>query len=240
MRRLTRRRQVKKRGKYSRHNKYKKTRSRKYIKKRRGVTRRRVLRGGDEVEDIINAIYSNSPYRFRLLVTGLENNPDILNQPRLQYAYKKMIELLLPDGTSSGYIGLTGLKFLNYLWARVNLLVKSGGPYVQTKYENLQTAISLMDQNALAPGIKNEQLPTIQKLSPDPYYYNCYEKLFKELSVLMSVASRNIPLSSSACHLNNCNIDYCDSPTSKCCSPDGSPTGECCLPNGLPHGLPID
>ena len=153
MRRLTRRRQFKNRSKHSRNNKYKKTRRGKYVKKRRGVTRRRVLRGGDvDVQAIINAIYSNSPYRFRLLVTGLENNPDILNQPRLQNAYKKMIQLW-KDRAPTGYIGLAGLKFLNYLWARVKLLFNSVDPYAQTKYENLQKAISLMDQNALAPCI---------------------------------------------------------------------------------------
>lgn len=215
MRRLTRRRQVKNRSKHSRHNKYKKTRRGKYVKKRRDVTRRRVLRGGDEVEDIINAIYSNSPYRFRLLVTGLENAPGILIQHRLQIAYKEMIELR-KDGAPTGYIGLTGLKFLNYLWARVKLLDKTS-----KKYDNLKTAISYMDQFALAPGIKNEQLPTIRKLSPDPYYYNCYEKLFKELSVLMSVASRDIPLSSSACHMN----DQCGTGNDSCDS-----DGECCMP----------
>jgi hypothetical protein len=232
VRRLTRRRQVKNRSKHSRNNKYRKTRRGKYIKKRRSVTRRRVLRGGDvDVQAIINAIKSKSPERFKLLVTGLENAPGILIQHRLQIAYKEMIELR-KDGAPTGYIGLTGLKFLNYLWARVKLLVKSGDPCVQTKYENLQKAISYMDQFALAPGIKNEQLPTIRKLSPDPYYYNCYEKLFKELSVLMSVASRDIPLSTSACHLNdNCGKDDNDSCDSN---------GECCIPNGLPPGLPID
>ena len=87
MRRLTRRRQVKNRSKHSR--KYKKTRSRKYIKKRRSVTRRRVLRGGDvNVQDIINAITNSSPERFKLLVDGLENNPDILHNINLQFAYK--------------------------------------------------------------------------------------------------------------------------------------------------------
>jgi hypothetical protein len=126
-----------------------------------------------------------------------------------------MIELR-KDGAPTGYIGLTGLKFLNYLWARVKLLDKTS-----KKYDNLKTAISYMDQFALAPGIKNEQLPTIRKLSPDPYYYNCYEKLFKELSVLMSVASRDIPLSSSACHMN----DQCGTGNDSCDS-----DGECCMP----------
>ena len=52
-RKLTHRRQVKKRSKHSR--KYRKTMRGKYIKKRRGVTRRRVLRGGvDDYDDEFN------------------------------------------------------------------------------------------------------------------------------------------------------------------------------------------
>ena len=226
MRRLTRRRQVKKRGKYSRHNKYKKTRSRKYIKKRRGVTRRRVLRGGDErhspnsnhiIEVIVTALANSRPERFKLLVDGLEIDPTILYDYRLQQAYKYMIELLLPDGTSSGYIGLTGLKFLNYLWARVKLLDKTS-----KKYDNLKTAISYMDQFALAPGIKSEQLNKIRELAPDSYYYKCYQDLFEFLCVKMSIPSRGIPLSTSACYMNdNCGKDDNDS-----CDSDG----ECCMP----------
>jgi len=240
MRRLTRRRQVKKRGKYSRHNKYKKTRSRKYIKKRRGVTRRRVLRGGDErhspysnhiIEVIVTAIANSRPERFKLLVDGLEIDPTILYDYRLQQAYKYMIELLLPDGTSSGYIGLTGLKFLNYLWARIKKLIESSkiptgviNQDVLQKYKNLQKAISLMDQLALAPGVTCEQLNKIRELAPNSYYYKCYEYLFKELSSLMSLSSRNIPVSSSACRLDgDCDVDSCDS-NGECCSPRGLPT----------------
>lgn len=225
MRRLTRRRQFKNRSKHSRNNKYKKTRSQKYIKKRRSVTRRRVLRGGDvDVQAIINAISSKSSERFKLLVTGLENNPEILHNPILQNYYKYMIELLLPNGTSSGYIGLTGLKFLNYLWARINKLLPNQLDHdVVRKLKNLQRAISLMDQLALAPGVTCEQLNKIRELAPDSYYYKCYEYLFKELSILMSVESRDIPLSSSACRLDgDCDVDSCDS------------NGECCSPRGLP------
>ena len=217
-RRLTRRRQVKKRSKHSRNNN--KTRRGKYIKKRRSITRRRVLRGGDDdVQYIIDAINISSPERFRLLVNGLENKPKILHQHRLQDAYKRMIELR-KDGAPTGFIGLTGLKFLNYLWSRVKLLDPT-----TIKYKNLQTAISLMDQFALAPGVVNEQLPTIKKLAPDSYYYNCYEKLFNSLCSLMRLESRNIPVSSSACHMN----DQCGTGNDSCDS-----DGECCSPTGLP------
>ena len=218
MRRLTCRRQVKKRSKHSRNNN--KTRGGKYIKKRRSITRRRVLRGGDDdVQYIIDAINISSPERFRLLVNGLENKPKILHQHRLQDAYKRMIELR-KDGAPTGFIGLTGLKFLNYLWSRVKLLDPT-----TIKYKNLQTAISLMDQFALAPGVVNEQLPTIKKLAPDSYYYNCYEKLFNSLCSLMLLESRNIPVSSSACHMN----DQCGTGNDSCDS-----DGECCSPTGLP------
>jgi len=226
MRRLTRRRQVKNRSKHSR--KYNKTRSRKYIKKRRSVTRRRVLRGGDvNVQDIINAIANSRADRFKLLVDGLENNPEILYNSNLQNHYKYMIELR-KDGAPTGYIGLTGLKFLNYLWARIKKLIESSktttrviNQDVLQKYTNLQTAISLMDQFAIALGITRVQLPTIQKLTPDQYYYSCYANLVAFLSTMMSVDSRNIPVSSSACHMNNlCGTvnDFCDS------------DGECCMP----------
>ncbi len=229
MRRLTRRRQVKKRSKHSRNNKYKKTRRGKYIKKRRGVTRRRVLRGGVDVnvQGIINAIATSRSDRFRLLVDGLENNPNILYDPNLQNYYKYMIELS-NNGTPTGYIGLTGLKFLNYLWARIKKLIESSkiptgviNQDVLQKYKNLQTAISLMDQFAIALGITRVQLPTIQKLAPDQYYYACYANLVAFLSTMMSVDSRNIPVSSSACHMN----DQCGTGNDSCDS-----DGECCMP----------
>ena len=227
MRRLTRRRQVKKKSKHSR--KYNKTRGGKYIKKRRSVSRRRVLRGGVDVDvqGIIDAIANSRADRFKLLVDGLENNPEILHNPNLQIAYKFMIELS-NNGTPTGYIGLTGLKFLNYLWARIKKLIESSktttgviNQDVLQKYTNLQTAISLMDQFAIALGITRVQLPTIQKLTPDQYYYACYANLVAFLSTMMSVDSRNIPVSSSACHMNNrCGTgnDSCDS------------DGECCMP----------
>ena len=227
MRRLTRRRQVKKKSKHSRNNKYKKTRRGKYIKKRRSVSRRRVLRGGDvDVQGIIDAIANSRADRFKLLVDGLENNPSILHNPNLQIAYKFMIELR-KDGAPTGYIGLAGLKFLNYLWSRIQkLLPNHKDAAVVSKLTNLQTAISLMDQLALAPGVVNEQLPTIRKLSPDPYYYSCYEKLFNILCSLMSLKSREIPLSSSACHMN----DVCSKDNDDVCNSQG----ECCLPINTP------
>ena len=192
MRRLTRRRQVKKRGKHSRNNKYKKTRRGKYIKKRHGVTRRRGLRGGvprarDRDIDLSD---DNRASRFRELVDALEIDPTILMNGDLQTAYKNMIEL------DDGYIGLTGLKFINYLWERINELDKD-----KEEYKNLQAAISFMDQNAVALGITCEQLSTI-KLKTNPNYYCCYLKLFNELASKLRIFQRDIPLSTSACHID--------------------------------------
>ena len=218
MRRLTRRRQVKNRSKNSRNNKYKKTRREKYIKKRRSVTRRRVLRGGDKVnvEVIINSIKNKDPDRFKLLVKALENDPNILTDSKLQEAYKDMIQLS-PSGVPTGYLSLAGLKFLNYLWSIVKNLRKRSFRY-KIRYKNLQKAISLMDQNATALGITSEQLSTIQKLSPDAYYYTCYCKLFNDLSNKMEIEVRNIPVSSSACYMNDDCNDSCNS-DGECCSP---------------------
>jgi hypothetical protein len=223
MRRLTRRRQVKKKSKHSRNNKYKKTRCAKYIKKRRSITRRRELRGGEDIVDIqgiTDAIDNGEKNRFSLLVDGLEINPTILKNIDLQNAYKKMIELS-KSRVLTGYLGLPGLKFLNYLWSRVKLLNQE-----TENYKNLQTAISLMDQLALAPGITKEQLGVIQKLAPNQDYYKCYYKLFNDLRTMMSVKKRNIPVSSSACYMNDqCGTgnDSCDS-DGGCCSPTGLPT----------------
>ena len=144
-----------------------------------------------------------------------------------------MIELLDRNGISSGFLGLTGLKFLNYLWARIKKLIESSktttgviNQDVLKKYTNLQTAISLMDQFALAPGVTCEQLNRIQELAPNSYYYKCYEYLFEFLCVMMDVPKRGIPLSTSACHSSiTCGTgnDSCDS-DGECCSPTGSPT----------------
>lgn len=195
MRRLTRRRQVKKRSKHSR--KYNKTRRGKYIKKRRSVSRRRVLRGGAKPRarerDI--DLSNHNTVRFKDLVDALENNPYTLHDNyNLQTDYKNMIEL------KDGYIGLTGLKFINYLWERINELdeVKD-----KEEYENLQTAVSLMDQDAIALGITCDQLSTIQSIAKDQNvnYYCCYLKLFNELARKLRIVRRGIPLSTSACHI---------------------------------------
>lgn len=210
-RKLTRKWQVKKRSKHSR--KYRKTMRGKYIKKRRNITRKRVLRGGDyDVQGIIYAIKMKDPDRFKLLVKALENDPNILTDSNLQDAYKDMIQLS-NSGVPTGYLNLTGLKFLNYLWSIVKKLRKGS-----FRYKNLQIAISLMDQHAIALGITSEQLHTIKRLSPDAYYYDCYCKLFNDLRTMMNVEDRNIPVSSSACHMNDKCNDSCDS-DGECCSP---------------------
>jgi len=206
------RRRLKNRSKrsHSRNNKYKKTRSRKYIKNRRNMTRRRVLRGGakprtrERVRDIMDIDLSehNKQFRFRDLVDALENNPSILMNGDLQTDYKNMIEL------KDGYIGLTGLKFINYLWERIIELYKKEDKEeykekYKEKYENLQEAISLMDQNAVAMGITCDQLSTIQSITKDQdvNYYCCYLKLFNELAHKLRIVQRHIPLSTSACHI---------------------------------------
>lgn len=203
-RRLTRRRQVKNRSKHS--IKYNKTRGQKYIKKRRNVTRRRVLKGGAKPrarERDIDLSDYNKGSRFRDLVDALENNPRILNDPELQTAYRNMIEL------KDGYIGLTGLKFINYLWERINELDKD-----KEEYENLQAAISFMDQNAVALGITCEQLPAIQSRT-NPNYYCCYFKLFNKLVRKLKINDRDIPLSTSACHID-CSTSLLDEEAEKC------------------------
>lgn len=124
-----------------------------------------------------------------------------------------MIELS-NSGALTGYLGLDGLKFLNYLWSRVKLLSE-----YSENYTNLKSAISLMDQLALAPGIITKQLSKIRTLSPNQYYYTCYYKLFNVLSSKMKIEVRKIPLSSSACYFNEDCDDSCDS------------DGECCTPN---------
>jgi len=205
-RRLTRtRRRLKNRSKHSRSKRShsrNKTRSAKYIKNWRGITRRRVLRGGakpgtrERVRDTMDIDLSehNKQFRFRDLVDALENNPRILMNGDLQTAYKNMIEL------KDGYIGLTGLKFINYLWERIIELDKKED---KEEYENLQEAISLMDQNAVAMGITCDQLSTIQSITKDQdvNYYCCYLKLFNELAHKLRIVQRHIPLSTSACHI---------------------------------------
>ena len=181
--------------------KYKKTSTIKYIKKIRSITRKRLSNGGTnrkriraldiDVEDI-DLSDNNREHRFRDLVNALEKNPEIMNDAILQYKYKNMIEL------SDGYIGLTGLKFINYLSDRVNELDPE-----DEEYENLQRAISLMDQTALALGITCEQLGTIKSKTNEKYFC-CYLKLFKDLKRKLRIESRGIPLSTSACYTASC------------------------------------
>jgi hypothetical protein len=226
------RRRLKNRSKYSRskrshsrNNKYKKTRSRKYIKKRRNMTRRRVLRGGLDYDNIqlAFAAVDKFPKGFKEFVDILKRDPYVMMDGGILELYKRKIELKSPTGDNTGFIGKIGLQFVNYLLSRIKKINKDS-----IEYDNLQTAISLMDQNAAAPGITCEQLNHIKKRTSKAYYC-CYIKLFNELAKELEIKIRDIPVSTSACckgRRYDCNLNECDD---SCTNAD-----TCCIPTGLP------
>jgi hypothetical protein len=221
-------------------------------KKRISITRKRNGRkmyGGEgecdnkvirdiEVQKAKSAIAS-FPEGFKTFVDILETCPDVIQDGYVQREYTQKIEL--KDGTRKiGYIGLLGLQFINYLNARITKLriqrdelIKTGVQDndellndIKQKIGNLKTAISLMDQVAVAPGVGEEQLKTVRG-NVGEKYYDCYVKLYHKLADKLDIEKRDIPLSTSACDFSK----TCDSDT------DSEVCDTCCIPDNLDFAI---
>ena len=190
------------------------------------MTRRRVLRGVLDYDNIqlAFAAVDKFPKGFKEFVDILEKNPDVMNDYSILDLYRRKIELKSKNGEPTGFIGKIGLQFVNYLLSRIKKIDKDS-----IEYKNLKKAISLMDQNAAAPGITCEQLDDISKRTTKAYYC-CYEKLFNKLKRELQIEIRGVPVSTSAC----CNPRRYDCNTTEC---DDSCTDAetCCTPTGLPR-----
>ena len=182
-----------------------------------------------EVQRAIDAIRI-FPIGFKTFFDILEKCPDVIQDGDVQLEYTQKIEL--KDGTRKiGYIGLLGLQFINYLYAKITKLralrdklreTDAQGNDIETKINNLKRAISLMDQVAAAPGVGEGQLQTIRS-NVDKKYYDCYVKLYNELAYELELEKRNIPLSTSACDFSR----TCDSDS------DSDKCDNCCIPTGV-------
>jgi len=228
--------------KYSKLRKYSKKRrstykyrnkTQNFYKKRTTLERKRSRRkmyGGEgkcnnEVKRAIDATIASFPKGFKTFVDILETCPDVIHSVRDEY--KKKIELKDHTRNSTGYVGLLGLQFINYLYVRITKLRNqrdSGDKSVILKIENLKTAISLMDQVAAAPAITGEQIPNIKE-KVDTKYYDCYVKLYNKLASELKIENRMIPLSTSLCYFSqNCDSD------SDVCNSDSKVCDNYCLP----------
>jgi hypothetical protein len=212
-------------------------------KKRISITRKRNGRkmyGGvgecDTAVERARAAIATFPKGFKTFFDILEKCPGIIQDGDVQREYTQKIEL--KDSTRKiGYIGLLGLQLINYLHARIiklrkqrdNLKEKDASDNhellidIETKYENLKTAISLMDQVAAAPGITETQLVGTIKARVDTKYYDCYVELYNKLASELKIENRMIPLSTSACDFSH----SCDSDQEVC--------GTCCIPDDLDY-----
>jgi hypothetical protein len=229
--------------------------SRKYIKKRRSTYKyrnktqnlrkkrtsvkqkhtRRKMYGGEEECDTKEkktaaiAAIKSFPKGFKTFFDILEKCPGIIQD--VQMEYKQKIQLKDDEGNPTGYLGLLGLQFINYLNARITKLRIQCDELIKTdaqdnderlkdikqKIENLKTAISLMDQVAAAPGITGNQMLNIKE-RVDKKYYDCYVKLYNQLAKEFKLKEISYPLSTSLCYFSqNCNSDseVCDT----CCIP---------------------
>lgn len=230
--------------KYSKLRKYSKKRRSTYkyrnktqnLRKKRTTLERRHSRrkmyGGEECKDRADTVdkaksaIANFPGGFNTFVDILETCPDVIHSVRHEYTQK----IELKDGTQkTGYIGLLGLQFINYLNARITKLRNqhnSGDKSVIPKIENLKTAISLMDQVAVAPGVGEEQLKTVRG-NVHEKYYDCYVTLYHKLAHELDIEKRDIPLSTSACDFSQ----TCDSDSEEVCN-------DCCIPDNLDFATP--
>ena len=96
------------------------------------------------------------------------------------------------------------------------------------KIDSLKTAISLMDQVAAAPGVVEGQLQTVRS-NVDKKYYDCYVKLYNELTEKFNIGKKitQKPLSTSLCYFS----ETCDSDT------DSEVCDTCCIPNNLDFAI---
>jgi len=95
---------------------------------------------------------------------------------------KKIIQEIKEDYTkkitinSTGeYPNITGLQLISYLTYKY---INSNNKYERGK---IKYFISLLDQIAAAPGVRETDLDIIRKLV-DPYYFECYKKLYQDIS----------------------------------------------------------
>ena len=204
-----------------------------------------------EVQRAIAAIAS-FPKGFKTFFDILEKCPDVIQDGHVQREYTQKIEL--KDGTRKiGYIGLLGLQLINYLNTRITKLriqrdelekylknyehsiqeIMKVEKYqelekIKTKIDSLKTAISLMDQVAAAPGVVEGQLQTVRS-NVDKKYYDCYVKLYNELTEKFNIGKKitQKPLSTSLCYFS----ETCDSDT------DSEVCDTCCIPNNLDFAI---
>lgn len=184
-----------------------------------------------EVQKAKSAIAS-FPKGFKTFVHILETCPDVIHSVRDEY--KKKIELKDHTRNSTGYVGLLGLQFINYLYIRITKLRIQRDELIETgtqdnnellndinqKIGNLKTAISLMDQVAAAAAITREQLKTVRG-NVDEKYYDCYVTLYHKLADELHIEIRDIPLSTSACDFSQtCDSDSDREVCDTCCIPD--------------------
>ena len=203
-----------------------------------------------EVQRAIAAI-GNFPRGFKTFFDILEKCPDVIQDGHVQREYTQKIEL--KDGTRKiGYIGLLGLQLINYLNTRItklriqrdelekylknyehsmqeNMKVEKYQELekIKTKIDSLKTAISLMDQVAAAPGVVEGQLQTVRS-NVDKKYYDCYVKLYNELTEKFNIGKKitQRPLSTSLCYFS----EDCESDSEEVCN-------DCCIPDNLDFAI---
>lgn len=230
VRKLVKSRKYSKLRKYSkkRRSTYKyRNKTQKFYKKRTTLERRRSRRkmyGGEECKDRVDEAKSaiaSFPRGFKTFVDILETCPDVIHSVRDEY--KKKIELKDHTRNSTGYVGLLGLQFINYLYVRIKKLRNqrdSQDESVLLKIKNLKTAISFMDQVAAAPAITGEQMSNIRK-RVDEKYYDCYVKLYNKLAEEFKLKEIDDPISTSACYFSEtCGSDSDSEVCDTCCIPD--------------------
>ena len=124
-------------------------------------------------EKIIESI-KNFPHTFDTFYDSFLQQPDdelkkIIQEIKEDYTKKITIN------STGEYPNITGLQLISYLTYKY---INSNSKYERGK---IKYFISLLDQIAAAPGVRETDLDIIRKLV-DPYYFECYKKLYEDIS----------------------------------------------------------
>jgi len=124
-------------------------------------------------EKIIESI-NNFPHTFDKFYASFLQQPDDELKKTIQEIKEDYTKKITINSTGE-YPNITGLQLISYLTYKY---INSNSQYERGKIKNF---ISLLDQYAAAPGVRETDLDIIRKLV-DPYYFECYKKLYEDIS----------------------------------------------------------
>jgi ribosome assembly protein YihI (activator of Der GTPase) len=125
-----------------------------------------------EGERIIKSI-TNFPHSFHEFYDSLLKHSEDELKEKIPEIKQKYLDKITIDSEGK-YPNITGLQLISYL---IFKRIKSG----EVDRDKMTDFISLLDQCAAAPGVRNCDLGVIKKLVGSDYF-ECYKKLYEDIS----------------------------------------------------------